>query len=241
MPSDFQFLGKQETLYAFESRGVEDWAIFCGSRFIMKGQGISELEKFLDMIARSGTMAIYTLKVYEGLPDGAKINSKTPDDGSFNFKLFSLDGSPGQLSGIIQRHYADPAMEKLLAELNDVKQRLAGMEAEEIEDDSPDLMGEITQALIGMLHEPRKLNEFISAFTGRVSPGSYFAPPSRVGSLPETTQPLTSNESLERIGSAIEVIAKVDPKIVDHLEKLAEVAQQNPHKFKNLVAMIEFL
>ena len=122
MPSDFQFVGIEETLAAYDARSCDDWALFAGNRLIMKGNGHDQLKDFLSMIARSGTTAVYTIKVFEELPDGTKINSKTADDGSFNFKLFSPDGR-GQFSGIIGTHYGDPVQMQIL-------ERLGALEAE---------------------------------------------------------------------------------------------------------------
>lgn len=238
MATDFQFVGIDETLEAYESRGVDAWALFAGKRMIVRGTGIDALKKFLTMISNSGTVAVYTLKVYETVSDDSEIKSNTPDDGSFNFKIHSLDR--GGMSGIVGRHYGDP---DIADRLDAIEEKLSGTTDEGV-------MSQITTALIGMLQEPRKLNEFIGALSGKPQPPpvhSYPVPStvtgvSRIGQVQPTTAPatnLTSENNLQRIGDAIEVIGKHDERIVEHLEKLAKIARDNPQQFKTLLILLD--
>lgn len=87
MALTIQFKNKDSVLRAYESRGVEAWALFQSRQFLFKGVGQNELENVLNAISEGGTNAIYTLKVYEGVEDASNIKSKTDDDGSFNFRL----------------------------------------------------------------------------------------------------------------------------------------------------------
>lgn len=243
MATDFQFVGIDETLEAFESRGVDAWALFAGKRMIVRGTGIDSLKKFLTMISNSGTVAVYTLKVYETVSDDSEIKNNTPDDGSFNFKIHSLDR--GGMSGIVGRHYGDP---DIADRLDAIEEKLSGTTAQD-----EGVMSQITTALIGMLQEPRKLNEFIGALSGKPSqsppvhsypvlPGGTVTGVSRVGQPQPTTAPvtnLTSENSLQRIGDAIEAIGKHDERIVEHLEKLAKIARDNPQQFKTLLILLD--
>lgn len=235
MATGYEFLGLKETLAAYESRGLEQWAIFSGNRFIMKGEGIDALGQFLAMISRSNTTATYTLKVYEQLGEKERINSKTPDDGSFNFKLFDLYGNSGTLSGIIPTHYGDPG------QVDPIKKAIREVleEMEPGEPEPPTILEQMGDAFIGMLQEPRKLSEFIGALTGQPPPRHIVgtttaAPPREVAGSVDL-----SEESLLRIGAAIEKMGAVDPDIVKHLEKLAEIAQGDPGRFKMLIALLD--
>lgn len=243
MATDFQFVGIDETLEAYESRSVDAWALFAGKRMIIRGTGIDSLKKFLTMISNSGTVAVYTLKVYETVSDDTEIKSNTPDDGSFNFKIHSLER--GGMSGIIGRHYGDP-IETIADRLDVIEEKLSGTGA--VQDEG--VMSQITTALIGMLQEPRKLNEFIGALSGKPSQPapvhSYPVPGtvtgvSRIGQPQPTTAPanLTSENNLQRIGDAIEAIGKHDERIVEHLEKLAKIARENPQQFKTLLILLD--
>ena len=249
MATDFQFVGIDETLEAYESRSVDAWALFAGKRMIIRGTGIDSLKKFLTMISNSGTVAVYTLKVYETVSDDTEIKSNTPDDGSFNFKIHSLER--GGMSGIIGRHYGDP-IETIADRLDIIEEKLSGTGT--VQDEG--VMSQITTALIGMLQEPRKLNEFIGALSGNKlppasvpSPGHYPISPainypqtvagvSRIGQAAPVNN-LTSENSLQRIGDAIEAIGKHDERIVEHLEKLAKIARENPQQFKTLLILLD--
>lgn len=233
MATGYEFLGLQETLAAFEARNVDSWAVFSGTRFIMKGQGMNELEQFLAMIARSGTSAIYTLKVYEDLPAGTKLNSKTPDDGSYNFKLFDLYGNSGALSGALQpyRVGSNPAdLKKLIQEAID--------EMTPPEPEAPGVLEQMGDAFIGMLQEPRKLAEFIGALTGQpVRSIPTVGAVTRVGSA-ETAE-IINEATAPRISGAVERLGRVDGAIVEHLEKLATMAENEPGRFKMLVGLLD--
>jgi hypothetical protein len=229
MAADFQFVGIDETLQAFESRNVEIWALFAGKRLILKGEGIDELRAFLAQMARSQTQAVYTLKVYDALSDKAEIKSNTPDDGSFNFKLATHE--IGTLSGTSKA-------------LQDLREEIAAMRSGDLDEEPPGPWEEIGEALIGMLREPSKLAQFIGALSGRPQ----MPPPPTVGGVQRVQElkqaasvgatPLTE-ESLQEIGDTIETLATKDANIVQHLKKLAQIAERDPAKFKMLVTMLD--
>jgi len=242
MATDYQFVGIKHTLAAFQSRGVEAWAIFAGKRLITRGCGVDELAAFLQMIAQSNTVAVYTIKVYEDIDDPKEIKSNTADDGSFNFKLFSLDGGGGSMSGIIGTHYGDPVQMEIL-------ERLKALEQPE---EDQGIMSQITNAFIGMLQEPRKLHEFLGALNGTQPQQPQYYEPRTVGNVhrigvtqpaparPQATAaPLTSEQSLQRIGDAVETIGRHDEKVVEHLEMLAKMAETNTSKFKMLLSLLD--
>jgi len=236
-----QFLGIEDTLKAFEYRDVKVWSIFDGKRMIHKGAGETDLREFLEMISRSGTAATYILKVYEDIDDPKQVKSNTPDDGSFSFKLFGYESAG--MGGIVPRHYGDPVQAKILERLGAIEQQINGEEGEE-----PDFIKSIGDAFIGMIQEPGKLGEFIEVikpiFGG---PQPYNPMRAGIGNVKPVELPKQTNEgglvlteeSLQRIGDAIEKIAVQDPKIVEHLEKLAAMAEKNPVKFRSTIGLFD--
>lgn len=238
--ASIQFIGLEETIKAFNYRNAEVWAIFDGKRLIHKGEGENELREFLTMISNSGTTATYILKVYDDFSDPKNVKSNTPDDGSFNFKLFSVaDG--GAVGGIVRRHYGDPVQAEILAKLGALEQQINGEP-----DDEPDFMDQLGEAFIGMIQEPSRLNEFMGALRNFSNPMPSNPIRAGIGNVSLMREPTNNNQGIElteqnlqRIGDAIEKMAKVDGGIVEHLEKLAAVAEKNPGKFKSLVSMLD--
>lgn len=89
MGKSVQFKNVDDVLTAYESRGVACFAIFQDKQFLFKfeggdiGEGAAYLSDLLEIL--KGSAAIYTLAVYED--PGGRITSKTPYDGSFNFRF----------------------------------------------------------------------------------------------------------------------------------------------------------
>jgi len=235
--ASLQFLGIDDILKAFDYRGTEVWSIFDGKRMIHKGTGESDLREFLEMVSRSGTTASYILKVYEDISDHKQVKSNTADDGSFSFKLFRFDEPAAGMSGIVSRHYGDPVQAKILERLGVIEQQILTPEEE------PDFLKAIGDAFIGMIQEPDKLNTFIGTLRTGFGPQPYNPVRAGIGNVVNKPvnqqQNILSDESLQRIGDAIEKIAVHDSKIVEHFEKLAALAEKNPAKFKTFIAIVD--
>ncbi len=240
MASDIQFFGIDDLLEVYQDRGLDRWALFAGKRLITDGDGADDLRAFLLRMSRSGTFACYTLKVYEGLGD-EKIRPNTVDDGSFNFKLFSMDSrGPG---GIVGTHYGDPVQQKILERLDGLEARLA-----EPEDDG--VIGQITKAFIGMLEEPHKLHDFIGALSGaggQPLPNPFAKQIHSVGNItrvqsapkPAVDPEVITEANAERIAAVIKKLGRHDTKFLEHLEGLAGIAEKTPAKFKTLITLLE--
>ena len=236
MGSDIQFVGIDDLIDAYVDRGVDRWALFAGKRPITQGEGADDLRSFLMRIAKSQTTATYILKVFEDLGE-EKIRVNTPDDGSFNFKLFSVFGT-----GTVGSHYGGSIQEKIL-------ERLDGLEAKLMEPGDDGIVGQITKAFIGMLEEPHKLHDFIGALNG-VNPPSGTLPPfagrmNAVGSMARTAPKSSVNypeviteQNAERISLVIKKLAAYDPKFLEHLEMIADIAEKTPAKFKTLLSLL---
>lgn len=65
------------------------------------------------------------------------------------------------------------------------------------------------------------------------------AMPGRLGSVPPMENPSSEEEKAQRIGTAITTLAEQDPKLLEHLEKLATIAATNPRKFKGLLQILD--
>jgi hypothetical protein len=105
MPS-VQFRSAADVLKAFENIKCPAWSLWDGKRFMFKGTGADELESFLDLMNENGASnAVYSLAYYDKATTAAAVNSKTPIDGSFNFRLNSeeMEVNTGQYRDFVRQ------------------------------------------------------------------------------------------------------------------------------------------
>lgn len=224
-----QFYGPQNVVEAAINRDCANWAIFQGSQFLFKYEGGNHeesaelLSKILQSMRQS--TAIYTIKFYE---DTDKIKANTPYDGSFNFRLVTeqeREERNNQYQG---------GRNLILEKLESIEQRLQTVEAEEDEDDQSE-MGGIGGMLMGLIQEPEKLATLISIGKNLLGMGNIQQPAARVAGID-----VTSLEG-ERIHNAVETLKKNDPKIAEHLTKLATMSEKDPATFNYLLKMLDNL
>lgn len=256
-----QFRGMESVLRAYTYKGVDVWAIFDGKRLQHKGAGENELEEYLKLILSGGSTATLTLKIYEELDDPKKVKGTTPDDGSFNFKLVTIE-EDGET---IYRSNKLGTLAQMGETLSSIDQRLAKLESEEPGEEEDEEFSEsfgraVQKAIIGAVEDPAKLGTFISTIRALLDP---VKPVPAIGNIHRAgiVRPITteenindmgnigeqidaqqiSEEQLQRLSVALDTLGKHDPLIVEHLEKLAKVAEDKPTKFKGLISMLDFL
>lgn len=242
--SSIQFYGKDAVLQAFEHRGVDFWTLWQGRNMMTKGEGGQALSEYLDMIAAGGTNAIYTVRVYEDIDDIKKLKSNTPDDGSFNFRLNDPAQimTPSQMGSFNQTN-------QMLKELTERLDRMEAARLEETEEEDEEEDEAIT--IGGLLRDPERLQKLVEI--GRQILGAVSGSPmrqipaigavSRAGQQPPANEvgqvPQSEEERLQRLGNALDTLEKNDPQIIEHLEKLASIAANDPSHFKSLVSILD--
>lgn len=228
-----QLIGKKQVIEAYSNLDVDVWAIFQYKSLMTKGQGISMLEQFLELLSTNAAGAIYTLKVYEDIDDPKQVKEKTEASASLNFKLntqdFAEDGSPVYLNKL--ENY------KLYQEIQGLKKQIEEMgtyrEPETLE-----------QAAIGLLGNPGELATLVMAVKELFRPAGTPAPqlpqPATVGKINTGMKidQLTDNDR-QRLANALDILGNKDPKIIEHLEKLAAVANNNPSQFQLLLMTLD--
>lgn len=227
-----QFWGKDSVLKAFDLRGVDVWAIFQGKAMITKGDGAEDLSSFLDMLSGGYTQAIYTLKIYES-SDVSDVKDNTPSDGSFNFQL-SDTGAMGAVSG----PYGN-ANNLILQRLDKIeKQMKEGWETETIGSAA-------TKGLINLLQDPDgivRVLEVVGSILGRPiinrAAGTMPAADTPVKNAGNMGEKNSDEVRRDRLVSALNILEKHDPDIIEHLEKLAILAQDKPFVFKQAIQML---
>jgi len=240
-----QFRGVEQVMQAFENRDVDAWSMWQGKQFLFKGYGEADLRAILESIAVNSTNAIYTIRVYETINDVKNIKEKSECDGSFNFRL---DDERQEITG---------AQYSRFTQNNSVFNRLAAIEEKlnnpppADDDEEEETIGSVA---IDIMKNPDKALKWAEVIRNIFSFNQPQQPPGSVRHLPisttiqqqpasmgNVTQPakeLTEQE-LERLDKVTDLLFLKDPDFLVHLEKLAQIAENNPKKFKSLLTMLE--
>lgn len=240
--SSIQFKGIDVVLEAYESRNVAAWSLWQGRQFLFKyegdnvTEGANELHSILDKLKHS-TNAIYTLKVYEDLGKGGKIKNNTPDDGSFNFKLnFDEQEISSQQYGSLRRQ------DKLEQDIAELKQMILERDNEE-EEDEPHRLGVIGEILndpgISQILQPL-IQPFLSKILGLGSTPAQTPMRSISGINDDTRSTNTANDdAAATLNEAIKILKEADPKLPEHLMKLATLSKESPDSFNFLLQTLD--
>ncbi len=249
-----QFFGIDNVIEAYENNAVPAFAVWSGKIPLLRYDGVDAsgtytkptieegrqlLENYLSAMYQ-GSTASYIMKIYSDLKPGEKIKPSTEFDTGFNFKICApssemMNGYPAV------RGNNNP----VIAALQKIDERLKVIEDGGIEDEEPET---ITEAVIGMINEPSKLSEFVGSLKEIAELGKSLLTgqpmqPAHIGNIKRPGQTATAldDSQLMRIGNAIELLGKYDPKITEHLERLAQLAEQDTKKFLSIVSMIDLL
>jgi len=235
-----QFFGIEQVMEAAENLNCPAWGIFISRALFTKYEGsdMSEslqlLSKNLEALGRSGTTGIYTIKFFEADPGKAiKINERTVcDGGSFNFKLIEPEEREIKLIANSSQYGIIAEMKK---KIDDLEKKLE--QAEEYEEPEAQSIGAIVMDLI---KNPDQLGQLVNI--GRAALGLPIQSiPASIGALPSSPAVMMEQKEkdLERLSDAIDTLEKSDPRLVDHLEKLAKMATDNPDQFRATVSMLD--
>lgn len=233
MASSIQFRDSEAVLAAYLNRNCPAWGLFQGKQFMFKYEGSTvqegeaALTEVLDMLGNGSTNAIYTLKVYEDF-SGKKIKENTPCDGSFNFRLNDENQviTNSQASSFKKQ---DLILEKLAV----LEARMdSENEEEEEEDETEKALGKIgsyiNHPVVAMIAQ--------ALFPGTKLPAlAPAAPGQTLGNVPAAATPD------QQIEQALEILKQRDPKLHEHLGKLAAMAVHQPANFEFLIKTLDTL
>lgn len=239
MPS-VQFYGIDDVMEAAENRKCGCWGIWINGKLFSKYESIDFDESMqillqnLESLGKSSS-GIYTLKFFESDKTAIKINEKTVcDGGSFNFKLVEPEERQQRAIGWAEQQqtkHLETRIEKL------EKEKAALLQEE------PETIGTVIRDLV---RQPDQLAQLVNIGRALFGLPVQNIPMGAIGSTrigqTETAHPVQvvhSDEDLQRIGDAIEVMGTQDPRIVEHMEKLARMAKENPTQFQATVAMLD--
>ena len=244
--SSVQFKSAEKAIDAFKNTSCSAWSVWQSKQLLYKGIGSDDLESFLDLLADGSTNAVYTIAYYEDIADRKSINSKTPFDGSFNFKLNSEDQE------IDNRQYKSfYKSSELLSKVNGLEDKFnLLMEKMDGKADSED---ENRLGVIGEILDHPAIRPVIPQLLQNVV-SKIFATPSQVRELPKmqavsgvgtvATNQATDNQNITayqaaEIERAIERLIKADPKLSEHLTKLADMSERDPESFNLIISAFD--
>lgn len=228
-----QFKSAEKASEAFGNTECQAWSVWTGKQLMYKGIGVADLDAFLDLLKDNGASnAIYTIAYYEEITDKKKINSKTAFDGSFNFRM----NDEGQEITGDQYHkfYRN----------NEVQSRLSGLEKKfellmEKFDSDVETETENKLGVIGEVLSHPAIAPVIPQLMQQIVAG-LFKP---VQQVPPRLQAVAGigniAEQDPRLAEVITRLLKADPKLVDHLIKLADMSENDPQNFAIVVAALE--
>lgn len=221
--SGVQFIGKKAILDCYQDMDLEQFAFFQGKELIVSGSGVAELEKWCDRFSMAGSAATYKFRLYEDLGD-EKIKPTTEYVCSFEVKFSDPYGGNGVVGG--WGHDLLGRMEKL---------------EKKVDGGDSDGGNRIMDAVMGWFEEPSKLQEAVGALKMIVGMGQATPQPAAIAGMVEPSRIITPDQEANavRLSNALDTIEKHDPRIVQHMEKLAAIAVKKPETFTMLLGMLD--
>lgn len=236
-----QLIGKDSVLKAYEQADIDTWAIFQVKRPIMSGQGIDELNKWLDILIPANSSVTYYLRLYRDAAANEDISANTPYTCNWDFKLHN------------DYHYGYSGMGGVNGE---VMARLEKIE-KSISENKPDEDElSMNKIFMGWLKDPVQLGQVIGAVRMLIGGGGD-AMPAMMSGLPTTPQRVaekkqsmevtpvqpanaqTEEQIQKRWDEVLDNLEAKCPEILDHLEKLSRMADKNPAQFQFLIVTLK--
>lgn len=232
--ASIQFRNRESVLNYYNSLKIDTWAIWhekdkCFSR----GTGGDDLDEALTILEDGASNSIYTLRVYSGK---GTTDIKAKDEGTYSVN-FRLNGenmtepetktgltrstmNKGSGLGKVQSLLEDRIAEKMIASLD--------QEPEE----APSKLGIIGEILdhpiIGNIVERVAVN-WLTSQTANIPPEAMPSQMRAVGNIATDAD----------LVKAIERLKKCDPKLTEHLTKLADMAERDPATFAMVVGSLD--
>lgn len=226
-----QIIGKDAVLSRFNKFDTDTWALYQGKQFIVGGIGEDQLSDWLNDLSTAGSTATYVLRMYDAELPPTAATGNADYVASINFKL--VDSYEGQG---IHGHSV-----KLMQRLDAIEKKL---DAEEQGEEEP---GGINDVIMGWLTEPEKLGMVVGAFRQLVGMGGAL-PPAPMQAIAgfnvakDNAPPgVDKEQQLQILAKALDILEKADPKIVEHLDKLATLSQTDPLIFAGVITKVNAL
>lgn len=233
-----QFIGKGPMLAAYSEVGDElPWALFQGKKPRQTGEGSADLEKWLDIFSPAGSTAVYTLCVYPEDVDPGSITASTQCLVCWDFKLNEYRGGEGAVSGI-QKKIEDKVAGMVMERLDKIEKKMDDGA------DDPDEGGfDLNKVIMGWLQNPEQLVPVIGAIKSLWNRGAGAAvmAPAVIGAVAPQAEQKNEEDIYNRLSKVLDRLQVDNPKLLDQLEKLADIKEKKPDTFKFLISNLNGL
>lgn len=245
-----QFYSRDSVLSAYKHRGISCWAVFDGKELLCPGDGLEDLEQFLDMLGQGASSATYSLRVYIDVADPDLITDKTPSNGGFKFKLLGNNSSAlsNNDSGVRNISGYSPAYSRL-HQLVDAKvgaaiEKMLDKSDNEEDDEAigaKEKEESLEDVVMGLLRDPERLVGLIGSVRSLFSGSSVVKYAAGTNVSRAGVGATNDVDPAEKLATAIDVLEKHDPNLVTHLMKLASLAETDPITFKLIISKLDVL
>jgi len=237
--SSAHFFGIPAVIAQYEGSNLPTWGVFQNKHFLRAGDNADDLRKYL--VSLDGSVALYSLCLYD--VDAEAVRKNTDYDYSFAFKLTDAGGYAGGVRVAGGSGITEIVAQKVNGILSE---KIGGFLEDELSGKKRDEKPSIMNELVDLLHDPDRLVAIIAGVKNIFSPGlapagisGTDAPMRRAGTAQQPAMP--SENDLVRLQNAINILEQRDPKLVEHLEKLAKLAQDEPMLFKSVIGKLDIL
>lgn len=251
MGKAIQLRGTPAILKAFDSIAIANWALVYDRQILFKcaGEQLEEsksvLEGFIKQLEKSRTSAQYVLHFYEDIKDRKKIRISTESDFAYNIEIFDAEEYPEPNSVRRRDGYA-----LITDRLDAIDAKLALKDEEETDEEdtigaTPGWLGAVNKILDNPAVQKGLGDRLMQMLDSFLKPTQAPAMPKQLGTIGGTGQEASdaitqiTQEQYDKIQTSVQILAGIDPQLGDHLEKIAQLAQINPKKYKSMIGMLQ--
>jgi len=230
-----QVIGKQAVLDTYEAYGIDTWALVQEKKLRIAGDSYEQLESWLTRYEPARSTASYALRLYDGI-EPSEVTVNTPYRYCIDFKLTDTYDGMGIMGGY--------QSQQLSAKVTELEKKLKDYE----ESDTEEREDTLNDVIMGYLDNPVKLQQIAGALN-TIFRGARGEPVQMAGKqiAASSPPPGTADKAqdvdaeAEKLASILDRLQSRDPDILQHLEKLAEIAEKKPKTFNFLLSNLDGL
>lgn len=246
--STVSFKGCEQVLRAYQSQGVEQWAILNGKVVMFATETdwdgtdcYNFLSKVLNDLKEGGSEAQFVLAVYKLKKTDHEINCALPPYRGFTFTLFGEEDRPYQVRKNNYMSEVDTRLDRMETMMLEFM-KAQTEEPQEQEEKPLSAIDKFAGYLNGLLEMPDVKNRVALAAVGmldKIIPlkMNNMRQPAQIAGTPQQQQEAAQQQQ-KKIQQAVNLIFPVDPLLGDHLLKVADIAVNNPTKYKMFIGML---
>jgi hypothetical protein len=220
-----QVIGREEAVKTFEAYQADVWGLYEGNKLVVAGVA-DDLDDWLTRFEKAGNAATYCIRIYYDITDPKQVSKAEEYNGAFTFKYFDVTPyGNGAVSGFNQ---------KLMERIEGLEKKISGGDQEE---------NAFESLIMGYLEDPVKLGQAVGIVRQAIglTPINQNLPAAAIGSTGGGGGEMDTEDKLTRLSAALDKIEKTDKQLLEHLEKLAKVAETNPGLYNILISNLDKL